>query len=537
MVDVITTLMMVILLCLMFFVLNFLINRDAKEYPDSNGGRGYDYNDHDGDNDPTATPTPTSTPTPTPWDDNGGGGGGGGDGIDDPGIYEQYGEGEGHDRSAVYAVVIDEETGKAIEIEGITFELFITKGSKQILTTHYPVPVTYEEFQTTAGGWFYLPEKIRYNDYYFHQITEIPGYDFASDAYFEVNDFHEWNDPLVVYIPVGAAKNNIQVQINDAQTKAGLRGVTFDVIADGNVSTPDGTIRYKDGDVVTVIQCDDTGYGLSEEIYLGNYILVPTALPYGYAAPDLESRMTVLERRTEAGAYAPLMEMESEKTTVYVSVKDEYNENPVAGMTYTLTCDTDVSEAREFTTNSNGRIEITDLDKNATYTLVEKSISEGYLPSEEKVTFTVDKLGLIENSPEYSVDISYRMIRVEINTVDKVTRSGLTGYNVSIVDESGKVVEAWTSDGSSHNIEGLATGTYTLEIEDSKDKTTITVENTKDLQKFSVTVMTTRGYAIVAGIGAIIFVALAAGIIIFMNAVNKKRESDIDKKVKKADKK
>ena len=62
MVDVITTLMMVILLCLMFFVLNFLINRDAKEYPDSNGGRGYDYNDHDGDNDPTSTPTPTPTP-------------------------------------------------------------------------------------------------------------------------------------------------------------------------------------------------------------------------------------------------------------------------------------------------------------------------------------------------------------------------------------------------------------------------------------------------------------------------------------------
>lgn len=533
MVDVITTLMMVILLCLMFFVLNFLLNRNVQEYPENDydgyydEDNGYDYNDHDGDNEPT--PTPTVTPTPTPEIVQGGGGGG----VDDPGNYDQYGEGEGHDRSAVYAVVIDEETGKTIEIEGITFELFISKGSKQILTTHYPVPVTYEEFQTTAGGWFYLPEKIRYNDYYFHQISEIPGYDYASDAYFEVEDFHEWNDPLVVYIPVGAAKNNIQVQINDTQTKTGLRGVTFDVVADGNVSTPDGTIRYKDGDIVTVIQCDDTGYGLSEDIYLGNYVLVPSTLPFGYAAPDLESRKITLERRTAPGEYAPLMQMESAMTTVYVKSSDELDESTISDMKYRLTCSTDANEAREFVTNNAGMIQIKDLNKSATYTLEEISVREGYMSTGETFTFTVDDIGLIEEKPTYQIDAACRMIRVEINTVDKVLGSSLSGYSVSLIDDSGKTVSTWVSDGSVHKINGITPGKYTLKIDDSKDEIAIDIENTKDIQKFSATVMTTRSYATVFGIGAIILIAITTCIIVLVNTVGKKRQKDIeDKEIK-----
>ena len=523
MVDVLTTLLMVILLCLMFFVLNFLMNRNVQEYPENTyhgyyDDDGYDYNDHDGDDEPSPSPSPS--PTPTVYDNGGGGGG-----DNDPGSYEIYGEGEGHDRCAVYAELIDEETGKTIEVPGVTFELYSHTKSKLTLTTHYPVPVSYTEFVTTEGGWFFLPEKIRMGDYYFHQITEIPGYDYAADEPFTVEEVHEWDDPLVVYIPVGAAKNNIQVQINDKATKSGLKDVVFNVVADGDITTYDGTIRYSDGEVVTSIECDSTGYGLSEDLYLGDYILVPTTLPYGYAAPELESRKISLPRREAPGEYAPIMEMESDVTTVIVNLKDELYESNIQGIELKLSCDSDAGEERVFTSNGNGIIEISSLKKNATYTLTEESMSDSYQYSGNEYKFTVDTLGNINDEARYTLDINYRMIRIEINTIDKVLRGKLTGYNVSLINEKGELIDTWVSDGTTHTIDGIEVGKYTLQIEDSDDVTTINIEDTKDVQKFNATVMTTRSYAILVGIGAIILMALIVAVTVVVSVIRKKREA------------
>lgn len=535
MVDVITTLLMVVLLLLMFFVLNFLINNKDENFPEDDYHGAYDYsNDHDYD-EPTETPTPTQTPTPTPYDNDGGGGGG--YGFDDPGIYEEWGEGEGHDRSAIYAILIDEETGQTIEIPGIMFELYNRSGVRQTLTTHYPVPITYTQFETTDGGWFFLPEKIVQGDYYFRQLVEVPGYDLSSDTAFEVDAYYEWNDPLIVRIPLGAAKNNIQVQINDYYSGMGMPHVVFDVVANGDVTTSDGTVRYHNGEVVDVIECDDTGYGLSQELYLGSFVLVPRNLPYGYAAPELTTREVELRRRPAPGEYAPLLTLTSKLTTVTLKASDElYETQLIPNVEYRLTCDDNPDENRTFVTDGYGNLEITGLSKNATYRLVEANLPDSYVSNTDEYTFVVDALGLINGHDEYSIETTYRMIRVEINTVDRVFRSPLAGYNIELLDPDGNIVTTWISDGSSYEISGIEPGIYTLKIEDTNSETVIEVKDIKEVQKHSTSVMTKKGYIAIAGIGTIIIMILLVAIGIIVPRIKEKNKSKKLSEKKQGDK-
>jgi len=508
MVDAITTLMMVILLIMMFFVLCFLNVRD-KMYDDD--GNTYSRYDHSYDDiDDAITPTPT--PTPNPHTDYGGDGGGAGsvDPIPTPTpqpIIEEW-DVEGYDRAAVYVQLVDEETGLRIDVPDVVFELYSAAGSRQTLSTYYPELISYNEFLTTNDGDFYLPEKIRVGTYFLRQMTEVERYDFSADTYFEIDEAYDWNDPLIVEVPLGAAQNNIQIQLDDGVTDVGIPDVIFDVVANGVVITPDGTVRYSNGEIVDTIECDSTGYGLSHELYLGDYRLIPRNLPFGYAAPELSTREITLPRRSAAGEYAPIVELVSYKTSVNVTVTDELTPGLfVEGATYVLSADGE--ESRVYTTNAAGHITIEDLSKNTSYRLMQTGTAPGYILTESVFDFTVDSLGYISTSPNYIIETTNRIIRVSIATLDMITRTPLTDVNITLTNSNGVIVETWVAESSSHSIEGLEPGMYYVSLEGKDDKITITVEDVCDLQKFSTSFMSTTSILIVVGIIIVLIAILA----------------------------
>ena len=55
--------------------------------------------------------------------------------------------------------------------------------------------------------------------------------------------------------------------------KKGLENVTFQLVAAEDIVTPDGTIRYNQGQVVSNIITNNQGIGRSQEVYLGKYLL------------------------------------------------------------------------------------------------------------------------------------------------------------------------------------------------------------------------------------------------------------------------
>ena len=69
-----------------------------------------------------------------------------------------------------------------------------------------------------------------------------------------------------------------------------LEGVIFEVIADGDILSQDGsgTVVYKDGEVVISITTDEDGHAWAEDLVIGDYILREVDAPAGYLFVDDE---------------------------------------------------------------------------------------------------------------------------------------------------------------------------------------------------------------------------------------------------------
>ena len=61
---------------------------------------------------------------------------------------------------------------------------------------------------------------------------------------------------------------------------------TFRVVAAEDIATLDGTVRYTAGQVVDTIECDEEGYGESQELYLGTYTVQQATSPDYYATME-----------------------------------------------------------------------------------------------------------------------------------------------------------------------------------------------------------------------------------------------------------
>ena len=277
---------------------------------------------------------------------------------DQPGEYPDEGV-----KSAVHVTLIDAETKQAVKEAGVTFELYSDKNALQTLNTYYPEFITYRDFATTKDGTFYLPEKIWPGVYYFHETTEAAGYDVAENTRFKIDHLYDWPKPLEVSIPVYPSRNVVRVQLTDKDTGQAVTGGTFNVIAAENVTTADGTLRYKAGDIAAVITLDEKGYGESPPVYLGNYTIRQQQIPEYYAS-ILEDIQANVGKRTEEGPnpYA----IRTEKTKITIELTDELHpEQAIEGVSYEITAEG--KPAATYTTDRTGSIKLDDVGKGVTY--------------------------------------------------------------------------------------------------------------------------------------------------------------------------
>ncbi len=61
-----------------------------------------------------------------------------------------------------------------------------------------------------------------------------------------------------------------------------LEGAEFEITAAEDITTPDGVVHYKEGEVVDTITTSKNGKAVSKQLYLGNYLIRETKSPYGY---------------------------------------------------------------------------------------------------------------------------------------------------------------------------------------------------------------------------------------------------------------
>lgn len=462
-------------------------------------------------------------------DDDHGDGDGDGDGKYDIVVPSGGGGGYGDEgvKSAVYLEIVDDETSRIIREEGVRFELYRTdithlqKGTLQILNTYYPEKISYRQYATTDEGWFYLPEKIYQGDYYFHQLTAPEGYDAVGETYFDLNDLFDWDDPYVVQVRMQPCKNIIRIQMNDLATGQPVGGGSFRVRAAEDVTTNDGTVRYTAGQLVSTITCNNEGYGESLELYLGKYTVEQIAAP-AYYTTMLQTLDVQVEKKS---GEAPLHEVDTEKTTIYLTLSDElYPSQKLAGVVYTLTNDR-TGQVRTVTTDISGTAVISELDKNTSYTIRQQTTLEGYRldPAEHTVTVTAD--GRINGESTARIEYTNRMLRISIHTVDRVLRSDTSGDTLTLYDAQEQPIETWTASGSGKLFTGLEPGEYSVQRgEDAENRIHFTVEDTAKLQSWKIPVFTRRSAVALALLAALAVGAVVALRLLILLLLAKRRE-------------
>ncbi|MBQ2953877.1 MAG: hypothetical protein IJE07_10045 [Clostridia bacterium] len=449
---------------------------------DDGGGGGW-YNDG-GWPSPTVTvtltPTPTITPTWRPDNGTGGGGGGGNGGGDGPGEEPDNGF-----KSAVYVMLIDAETERTIKVADVQFELYSMDGALQILNTYYPEKLTYRSFQTTESGTFYLPEKLMAGTYELHQLTEPAGYDAAPNQVFALEDLYDWPDPYVVRVPVYPCRNIIRVQQTDTETGLPVPGGSYDVISVSNVITADGTLRYRAGETVATIECDENGYGESPEIYLGEYRVVQSAIPAYYAAQTAAFTTTV--NRKDDGT-PPVNAVLCDRTRVTLTLADElYPARGIAGATFTVTSDAPGAAPAEVTTDAHGRIVLDALDKGVTYRIVQRSTTGRYRADADVHTVAVTADGFIGSAPQAEISVVNRVLRVSLGVTDELSSVQVPGVSLALYNSSDELMTTWTSTSSGLLLETLSEGSYYIVKDgDTEKHYPFTVRDEAKIQTFNV---------------------------------------------------
>ena len=445
-----------------------------------------------------------------------GNGDGSGEGKYDQQIIQSGGGGYGEDgiKTAVFVELIDDETERRIQEQGVRFELYRTdtthlqNGTLQTLNTYYPEKINYREYETTEEGVFYLPEKIWQGSYYFHELTEPEGYDAAADTYYDVDRMYDWPDPYVVQIRVTPCKNIIRIQMNDAETEEPVGGGTFRVLAAEDIITKDGTLRYSAGQQVDVITCGDTGYGESKELYLGNYTVQQLSAPNYYTTMQ-ESLDVTVEKKN--GELPELHEITAEKTKITLDLADELTGQKLEGAAFTVANER-TGAVQTLRTDASGGILLTDLDKNTTYHIRQQQAPENYRADTADYALTVDANGLIDGQSSAHLALTNRMLRVSVHAVDMVLRGDLDGEVLSLYNAQDQLVDSWTTNGAGRMFTGLAEGGYYVVRGTGNDENakrySFTVQDTARQQDWNIPVFTLR-----SGIALAVGAALAAGVI------------------------
>lgn len=474
------------------------------------------------------------------WDDDWGGGWGGGwggwGGGDGDGDYdEEYiptagGGGMYPDegvKSAVYVELVDDETDRPIPEAGIRFELYRTdnttlqEGTLQQLNTYYPEKITYREYATREDGTFYLPEKVWHGNYYFHELNAPEGYDAAPDTYFDIDQLYDWPDPYVVQIRLSPCKNIIRIQMSDADTALPVGGGTFRVVAAEDIATLDGTVRYTAGQVVDTIECDEEGYGESQELYLGTYTVQQATSPDYYAT--MEEDLTVeVERKT--GALPPVHEVEVEKTQLVVQVSDElYDSQKLAGAVLMVTDDRS-GRTRRLVTDETGTAVLTDLQKNTTYHIQQTQTVGDYRMGDGAYDVIVSADGRIGGLSTGQLAITNRLLRVSIHVQDAILGTESLNEPVTLYNGQDQVVLSWTTNGQSVEMTDLPEGSYYIvRGEDTENPYRFEVTDTAQVQTWSISLFTFRS-AVALAVAALLTVGAICLIVWLVRLISRRRK-------------
>lgn len=352
--------------------------------------------------------------------------------------------------SYIKVVKKDAETGKTIPYAGAGFQIYDPAGNKVSMTFTYPTPTTIDTFYTDADGQLVTPGKLDYGKGYSLVEVQAPyGYVLDSTPVsFDVTEENSTQEGGITLIKVDkpnmAQKGTISVEktgevffgVNVSGEEdedviyqpvykvKGLAGAVYEITADEDVITPDGTLRYHKGDVVDTVTTDEDGTAKSKELYLGKYTVVETKAPTGMVINKEKHSVELTYAGQDVAVTETATSFVNERQKVKISLEKILEQDETFGIgkndeikniSFGLYAKEDVVSSSGTVIPADGLIEIITLDENGvatantdlpfgSYCVKEIATDEHYILSDTQYPFTFKYAGQDTETVEIKVN-------------------------------------------------------------------------------------------------------------------------------------
>ena len=352
--------------------------------------------------------------------------------------------------SYIKVVKKDAETGKTIPYAGAGFQIYDPAGNKVSMTFTYPTPTTIDTFYTDADGQLVTPEKLDYGKGYSLIEVQAPyGYVLDSTPVsFDVTEENSTQEGGITLIKVDkpnmAQKGTISVEktgevffgVNVSGEEdedviyqpvykvKGLAGAVYEIKADEDVITPDGTLRYHKGDVVDTVTTDEDGTAKSKELYLGKYTVVEIKAPTGMVVNKEKHSVELTYAGQDVAVTETATSFVNERQKVKISLEKILEQDETFGIgkndeikniSFGLYAKEDVVSSSGTVIQADGLIEIITLDENGkatantdlpfgSYYIKEIATDEHYILSDTQYPFTFEYAGQDTETVEIKVN-------------------------------------------------------------------------------------------------------------------------------------
>lgn len=467
--------------------------------------------------------------------------------------------------SYVKIVKVDSETGKHIPYAGAGFQIYDPNGNKVMMKYTYPTITEIDTFYTNSEGYLITPETLPYGKGYSAVEMQAPyGYILDSTpVYFDITaekiseengvtivKAEKKNTPQKGTITVektGEIFSNVTAvgggytdeNGNDVAlptiyqpeySASGLAGAVFEIYADEDITTPDGTVRAKKGELVATLKTNSKGTATSKQLYLGKYRVVEKTAPYGFVLNRTVNYIELTysgqnEKVTNTSISFTNDRQKAEIDLTKILEQDEKfgigNNDEIRNVSFGLYADEDLKASNGTVIPKDGLLEIITCDEKGKaqfttdipigkYYVKEISTDNHYILSDKKYPVVFEYAGQNTATVHISVndgdpitnDIIYGTIKgLKIDRETKATISGvlfgLFNINETEFTEETAILTDESNDDGIFTFESVPYGeyivrelepaegylpneeNYTVTISENKEIIEITVENDK----------------------------------------------------------
>lgn len=248
--------------------------------------------------------------------------------------------------SMIEIVKKDAETGKVIPAAGVGVKIKdLSTGEFITQRIDYPTPADLDTFYTDSTGKLMLPQPLHSGTFELHEVQSCDGYvlnqetiPFTVDGTQKTVTIDLFNTPqkgIITITKTGEVFSSVTESdgiYRPVYETTGLAGAAYQVIAEEDIYTLDGTLRYKKGEIVDTLVTGEDGKARSKPMYLGTFKVIETEAPPGMVLNPIPQSVTLTYAGQEVEITQTAISFQNERQKIEISLKKQLEQEEQFGI-------------------------------------------------------------------------------------------------------------------------------------------------------------------------------------------------------------